>query len=516
MVGLSMSKQVSRFAGKQRLAGQLAGGLLMTALALACTNALAQAAPGPDPQAPPSSTTTAEQHKAAADAVAKEAEVAEVPEAAAKKYPVRDVPEVQDVVEEVESEGPSSQEQGSVSMNDSFGELTRREKIIQQRKKAFEDTKADVQIRSMLLDRDKFDDSESSAMALGGYAGFKTGWFRDRFAFGATLYTSQKLYGPEDKDGTSLLKSGQEGYTVVGEAYGQYRFTDTVFFDLGRKALNTPYINKNDVRMTPNTFETAMLQGVLGDAKEGGQWRFGAGYVKEIKLKNADEFISMSEAAGAPDGVIRGVYAGGANYQYGNFSLGAVNYYSDDIINIFYTEAKYDLPISDTLKLRFGAQYTDQQSTGNDLLTGSDFSTDQFGLKAELGVGKAWLFTTAWDTNGDGADLRSPWGGIPSYNSVQVQDFNRAGEDSFMLRAGYDFQSVQGLSMYGLWVNGSQPDNPDLSAQDEYDFNIQWAAKEGSWKGFSARLRYAVVTQDDGGPDLQDFRIILNYDPPNL
>ena len=188
-------------------------------------------------------------------------------------------------------------------MNDSFGPLTRRERIIQQRKKAYEDTKADVQIRSMLLDRDKFDDTESSAMALGGYAGFKTGWFRDRFAIWRHAYTSQKLYGPDDKDGTSLLQAGQEGYTVVGEAYGEYRFTDTVYFDIGRKMLNTPYINKNDTRMTPNTFETAMLQGVVGDAKEGNEWRFGLGYVNEIKLKNADEFISMSEAAGAPDGV---------------------------------------------------------------------------------------------------------------------------------------------------------------------------------------------------------------------
>jgi hypothetical protein len=210
------------------------------------------------------------------------------------------------------------------------------------------------------------------------------------------------------------------------------------------------------------------------------------------------------------------VTAGGLNFQRGRFSIGAVNYYSDDIINIFYTEAKYDVAIADGYKLRFGAQYSSQESTGSDLLTGSEFSADQFGVKAELGVGNALLFTTAWNTNGDGAELRSPWGGIPSYNSVQVQDFNRAGEDSFMLRAGYDFQSVKGLSMYGLWVNGSQPEDITQSAQDEYDFNIQWSAKEGSWKGFSARLRYAVVTQDNGGPDLQDFRIILNYDPPNL
>jgi len=30
------------------------------------------------------------------------------------------------------------------------------------------------------------------------------------------------------------------------------------------------------------------------------------------------------------------------------------------------------------------------------------------------------------------------------------------------------------------------------------------------------RLRYAVVKQEIGGPDLQDFRLIINYDPPSM
>ncbi len=46
------------------------------------------------------------------------------------------------------------------------------------------------------LDRDKYDDSESEAWAIGGSVGFKTGYFRERFAFGATGYTSQPLHAP--------------------------------------------------------------------------------------------------------------------------------------------------------------------------------------------------------------------------------------------------------------------------------------------------------------------------------
>lgn len=455
---------------------QLAVKLLTAALLLASTTALAQTTPEPKP---------AEESKITED----------------------DANEQQDDNFEME--------QGQSPLDESFVTQTRRDRIKEQRKKALEDTKADVQIRSMYFDRDKFDSSQSTAWALGGYAGFKTGYFRDRLAFGATAYASGRLYGPEDKGGTGILQADQQGYAVIGEVYGQFKVAEEINIDVGRKILNTPYINKSDTRMTPNTFQTAILQGVVGDAEESGQWRFGAGYVDAIKEKTSERFIPMSQAAGAEDGVDRGVYVAGANYKRGSLTIGAVNYYSDDIINIFYTEAKYAVPLGEDFDLLLGLQYSDQGSTGDDLLTGSDFSTNQFGAKAELTY-KRSVFSTSWTGNGSGADLRSPWGSIPSYNSVQVQDFNRAGEDAFMLRAAYKFKSIEGLSAYALWVNGSQPTDPLLSAQDEYDFNVQWAASKGSLKGFSVRARYAVVTQDFGGPDLQDFRLIFNYDPPSL
>ena len=52
------------------------------------------------------------------------------------------------------------------------------------RRKAWQDTKIDLQARTYYLDRDKYDDSESTAWALGGSLGFKTGYFRERFSLG--------------------------------------------------------------------------------------------------------------------------------------------------------------------------------------------------------------------------------------------------------------------------------------------------------------------------------------------
>jgi hypothetical protein len=409
----------------------------------------------------------------------------------------------------------TSTEQGQTPLDESFGERTHAEWVRETRRQAWKDTKWDVQLRSYYLDREKYDDSESEAWALGGSVGLKTGYFRERFAMGATAYTSQRLHGPEDKDGTLLLQPGQHGYTVLGELYGEFLINPKTRLSFGRRAIDTPYINRNDSRMTPNTFEAITIQGLYG-GDGAGEWRVGGGYFDEIKERNSDEFVSMATDAGAPLGIERGVYALGANYKLGELSIGAINYYSDDIINIFYTEGKYGAQLSDSSKLSFALQYTDQGATGDHLLRGADFNSDAWGAKADLSVGSA-LFTTAYTSASGDTNMQAPWSGYPGYTSVQVEDFNRNGEDAWMLRASYSFKSVPGLSLYGLYVDGSDPVSPTEYSREEMDFNLQWAPPEGTLKGLMVRLRYADVSQNDpGNTSLQDLRIMVYYDPPSL
>jgi outer membrane porin, OprD family len=443
------------------------------------------------------------------------------------------------VSEPAVSAAASSTEQGQTHLSDSF-DWGGREWRLEKRRAALRDTQFKVNLRTFYLDRDKFDDTESEALAIGGWAGFKTGYFMDVVSLGLTGYTSQHLHGDEDKDGTLLLAPGQEGYTALGELYADIRIMDDLNLYVGRKEYDTPFINRNDVRMTPNTFEAITLQGKvkLGAASTGGNvsgggkstvgtgktpmgndsvapvddrgiLKYGIGYFDTIKERNSDEFVSMGEDAGAD--VDRGVFVGGANYQKGDFSFGAIDYYSPDLINIGYVEAKWAIPLSESWKPRLAAQFIDQRSVGDELLQDDGFSGQQFGLKAELPAGRA-LFTAGYTQTTGGTNMQNPWSGYPGYTSVQVEDFNREGEGAFLLRAGYDFEFLKGLSAYALGVLGTSPDQADQYAKNEYDFNLQWAPPEGVLKGLSLRLRYAVVEQDGGGgDDLEDFRVICNY-----
>jgi hypothetical protein len=402
----------------------------------------------------------------------------------------------------------SSTEQGQTPLDESF-DWERREWRLRARKHAIEETQFKFNVRSMYFDRDKYDGSESEAFALGGWAGMKTGYFFDHLAFGVTGYTSQRLHGDEDKDGTLILGPGQSGYEVLGELYADILFAKDLNLYVGRKEYETPFINKNDSRMTPNTFEAIVLQGKTKLGSEGATLNYGVGYFDSIKDRNSDEFVSMSVDAGSE--VERGVYTAGALYKKGDFSIGAIDYLSPDIINIAYAEAKLQVTLADNLKPRFAVQYVDQRSVGDDLLLDSGTTANQFGVKAELPVGDA-LFTVAYTNVGGDTATQTPWSGYPGYTAVQVEDFNRDGESAIMFRAGYDFPWLKGLSAYSLWVHGLDPDPANQYARDEYDFNLQWAPPEGKLKGLSIRLRYAFVDERGGtGDDLTDFRVIFNY-----
>jgi len=162
----------------------------------------------------------------------------------------------------------------------------------------FRDQKLDLNLRTFYKYNDKgADNSLSEAWAIGGALTYKSGYLLDRFALGAAVYTSQPLYAPEERDGTLLLKPGQKGYTVLGQLYGEIKVVPDNFFRLYRQEYNTPYINKNDFRMTPNTFEGYTFQGAYGGKDGAPGFRYGGGYISKIKERNSDEFVWMSQDA---------------------------------------------------------------------------------------------------------------------------------------------------------------------------------------------------------------------------
>ena len=157
------------------------------------------------------------------------------------------------------------------------------------------DTDLRVHFRSYYFNRTNPNETVNEAWAFGGWVSYQSGWLLDTFAMGATAYGSAPLYAPDDRDGTLLLQPGQEGYLVPGEAWGALRYKDYALLRGYRQLVEQSYINPQDNRMTPNTFEGVTLGGKVG-------WvQYLAGFLWRIKPRDADEFQSMAEKAGAPN-----------------------------------------------------------------------------------------------------------------------------------------------------------------------------------------------------------------------
>jgi hypothetical protein len=413
------------------------------------------------------------------------------------------LPAEDDAADAEEPGALTSTEQGRTPIYDSFE--SRREEIKEERRHALRDTVFHWELRTYDLDRINADDSRSAAWAIGGSAGFQTGLFRNLVSFGATAYTSQPLYAPSDESGTKLLTNTQTGYTVLGEAFAQFRITDELGATVGQRAFDTPYLSRNDSRMTPQTFQGVALQGAAGVGGEAGEMRYGMGYFDKEKQVNSENFVNMARVAGAS--VDRGVYVAGGTYRSADWSLGAVDYFSSDIINIAYAEMRYSLRVGEARSVKLYAQYTNQHSVGQELLTGGHFSANQFGVKAELASGPA-LVSAAYTATGRGANMANPWSGYPGYTSVQRENFDLAGENAFMLRAATKVKGFPGLSVYGLWVHGSAP---QTNTQNEYDANLP---QSGFMRGLMFRARYAYVTQTHTGR-VTEIRLMLFYAPPS-
>jgi hypothetical protein len=366
-----------------------------------------------------------------------------------------------------------------------------------------------LHLRTYYFESENTSGVQSAAWAIGGWAGLRSPWWGDLFQAGIVGYTSQKLYGPDDKGGTNLLAPGQEPITVLGEAFGAVRVlgqTITAY----RQLINRPFINWQDTRMLPNTFEAYTLTGSAGEVSYTG------GYVTKMKKRSSDAFVWMSNAAGGT-GSQEGVIYAGATWSFAKDGYVRIdNVYSTDVLNVFYVDGKYPIKIDDKTSLTLGAQYYPQQSVGDDQI--GSFSTYGVGLQAAVTHGPvgAQLYYTQ---TGRGGETQSPYGDHPSYLNINVFSFNNAGERAFGIGGYLDFSDLgaHGLRASAIYAAGYDSINSQTGAQignqNETDVRVDYAFPKGTLlEGLVATFRYAWTHQDGTPQNGHQLRAYLNYE----
>lgn len=367
--------------------------------------------------------------------------------------------------------------------------------------------KLSLQWRTYYLDRN-YDGSPTRkrALATGGWIDYQSPAWRG-LSLGLTVFGSQGVgFRDKDEDGTGLLAAGQGGYAVLGRAYvrGQW---DGLAVTAWRQYLDTPLINRYDIRMTPVTVEALTVQACLTD-----HIKLMAAHVWGLKQINDTSFDSPARVAGLGDDAPV-TLAGLEASPWPGLKLQLYDYYAYQFMNAVYGQADASWELPGGWELGLSAQAMDQRDTGQGWA--GRFNTHMWGLRACLGYAGAKL-TAGYTRHGDEHDAFNPWGGYPGFTSIQVEDNDRAGEKTWLVGLAYDFGALglKGLSAYTLNTFSQTPDTGATASpdQNEHDFSITYDLG-GALSGAQIRVRYAIVDQDEGqgGQDFSDFRIILNW-----
>lgn len=379
----------------------------------------------------------------------------------------------------------------------------------------FRDSLVQFVARTYYLTRDNFDGSKSQAWAAGGWAAFRSGLVGDLFGVHVAAYTSQPIFAPLDEGGTRLLAPPQNSIGVLGQIYGRIQIGDQEIRG-GRQLVDTPLINPEDNRMVPNTFEAATLVSLPDKDRK---YDYAVGYIWNVKQRDSNDFIPMSEALAGANVVNHGAAFGMLRLRpVSGLSLVAMDYNVQDFVNTGFAQAEYDFGQPKGVpNWIVGANVVDQRTVGANLLAGSPFETYQASAKVQTHYA-GWTLFVAGSVTGDQSKLFSPYGVKANYTHMQQVSFDNANEKAFGGSVAYDFGTV-GLSgaSVGAWYSHgwgaiSPGTNLGIPNRNELDLWIQYRPTEGPLKGFRLKTQYSNVWQRGNVRETQpEFRFIVDY-----
>lgn len=411
----------------------------------------------------------------------------------------------------------------------------------------FSEGKVSGQVRMFYIDREyqgsAGNTTHRGSTAIGGYAKYETASLNG-LTLGAAFYTTNEIDSRNTMDQT-LFGRDNDNYTILGEAYLQYKYQNTIFKG-GRQKLVTPMLADDDARMLPNLFEAYVLtnkdiadttltlghvtkfaQGTFGRTYSSGLLAATSGYSYVDSLNQVESFANVGTYAFGEK--TDGITMASASYTgIKNLKVDLWDYYAHDIMNIIYGEANvsWKCLITDALKPYAGVQMIKEDSVGDEFGGEIDsmYIAGKFGVKVQnFDLSFAYSQT---DENsavelaegGLANAIVSPWGGMPAYTQGMVtRHMFLAGTDAAKVAASYNFKDMGANLTTGVYYTEF-----DMDANSGYGLE-RTASEAGfdaiynpqAFKNLQLRLRgnfprgFAESALGKTGWD--EYRFIANY-----
>ena len=338
------------------------------------------------------------------------------------------------------------------------------------------------------------DGDDATDLALGGKLHVETNaWYG--FSAGASFYTTHVI-GDNDGAGVPFFDTNNESYDILGEAYIQAQFGNTIL-KAGRQEIDTPYADTDDIGMIPNTFEAYVLTNTdIADTT------LVAAYVSKMAGVDAavpEEFTNI----GMDDGITTFgiVYEGIENLALQGWYYDIADSAGDRAFTYF--DGTYGGDASG-----IGYELTAQYAT-QDAFTG-DAAGDAgiFGVSASVGLESAGVTIGAAYNSVDGTAADNGFGGGPFVTSSEHLTLAEAGIDgeALIFSAEWD-ASVAGLDGLTLAAGYLTLEDTVGTESTELDLTASYAFNDA----FSVDVIYSDVEDDINGDTFENTRLFVNY-----
>lgn len=417
----------------------------------------------------------------------------------------------------------------------------------------FSDGKVSGQIREFSIvrtyEKSNAEDDSRSANAIGGYLKYETAEFNS-VLLGAAFYTTNGFLNDSPKSDylkvdPTLLGKNNENYSMLGEAYLQYKSGNTTFKG-GRQKLSTPMLSDDDARMLPNLFEAYMLtnrdianttltlghvtkfaQGTFGRVYNGGILSATSGYSAVDSRDQVGSFENIGDYAFGES--TDGITLAAVNYSgVQNLKLELWDYYAHDILNAIYAQADYKMGIKD-IKPFISAQLIKEDDVGKSIAKniGGSGKIDSFYWAAKIGadIGSFSVYAAYSQSSKNSPSdasytnaIVTPWGGMPAYTQGMVTRHQfLAGTDASKIALSYDFkESGVNANATIYYANFEMSSNNGYTYDDASESGFDIIFYPESLKKLQVRLRanYADdfnVAQSGVTTGWDEYRFIMNY-----
>ncbi len=428
----------------------------------------------------------------------------------------------------------------------------------------FSEGKTSGQIRAFYVDREyqgSFGkDTHRNSLALGGHLKFETADYKG-LSFATALYTTNDIggaigYGNGVEQDPSLLGTGGESYSILGEAYINYDMSSLgtkTTAKLGYQRYDVPMMGSDDARMLPNTFEAYKLTnkdiagvnfqlaqvnsiayGTFSNIYGGGILGATAGYPAGGNA-GTGKYHNLGQATVGEN--TNGVTNFLVSFKNKNFNAKLSNDYAWDLYNTIYTEAGaiWNCLLTDSVKPFFSVQAIKQNSVGDELMknvtVGNTGEIDSLYYAAKFGAKYAGL--TAYlayseTSDNDATDkvnnpyknaIVSQFGGMPAYTQGMVTRHQfLAGTKTTKVAASYNFKDMgTNISATAYYVSFDMDANSGYGVArtaTEPGFDVKYYPE--SVKNLQLRFRGNFprnFKEEIAGNDIghNEYRFIANY-----